>query len=71
MFMIYFKGPGDKRFRPMSLNTGEIFNRLALAPMYNDSILPDVIHWIEYNRECAPECSIQCRKPGTNKIIYQ
>lgn len=71
MFMVYFKGTGDRRFHPMSLITGEIFNRLAFAPMYNDNMLPDVIRWIEHNKACAPECCIQCRKPGTRQIIYQ
>ena len=54
----------------MSLNTGELFDRLAYAPIYRDELLPDVKTWIDYNKQCAPECSIQCRAPGTSKILY-
>lgn len=50
--------------------TGELFDRLAYAPIYRDELLPDVKTWIDYNKQCAPECSIQCRVPGTSKILY-
>ena len=70
MFMVYFKGPNDKRHRPMSLNTGELFDRLVYAPAYKDDLLPAVKSWIDLNKKCAPDCSIQCRVPGTSKILY-
>ena len=70
MFMVYFKGPRDKQHKPMSLNTGELFNRLVYAPVYNDDLLPAVKSWIDLNKKTAPECSIQCRAPGTSKILY-
>ena len=70
VFMVYFKGANDKHHRPMNIASGELFDRLAFAPIYRDELLPDVIRWIEQNKECAPECSIQCRAPGTAKIIY-
>lgn len=70
MFMVYFKGANDKHHRPMNIASGELFDRLAFAPIYSDELLPDVIRWIEHNKKCAPECSIQCRAPGTEKIIY-
>ena len=54
----------------MSLNTGELFNRLVYAPVYNDDLLPAVKSWIDLNKKTAPECSIQCRAPGTSKILY-
>lgn len=70
MFMVYFKGAHDKRHRPMDLSTGELFNRLVFAPRYPDELLPNVREWIEINKQRAPECSIQFRKPGTARIIY-
>ena len=69
--MVYFKEEKDKKFRPMSLKTGEIFNRLLYAPLYPYEILEDVKGWIDYNKKCAPECKIQIRVPGTQKVIYQ
>ena len=70
MFMVYFKGAHDKRHKPMDLSTGELFNRLVFAPRYPDELLPAVQEWIEINKQRAPECSIQCREPGTARIIY-
>lgn len=70
MFMVYFKGAHDKRHRPMDLGTGELFNRLTFAPRYPVELLPNVREWIEINKQRAPECSIQCREPGTARIIY-
>lgn len=70
MFMVYFKGPRDKQHKPMSLNTGELFNRLVYAPVYNDDLLPAVKSWIDLNKKNAPDRSIQCRVPGTSKILY-
>ena len=70
MFMVYFKGAHDKRHRPMDLSTGELFNRLVFAPCYPEELLPNVREWIEINKQRAPECSIQCREPGTARIIY-
>lgn len=54
----------------MSLTTGELFDRLAYAPIYKDELLSDVKTWIDLNRMRAPDCSIQCRVPGTSKILY-
>lgn len=54
MFMVYFKGPIDKRHRPMRLNTGELFDRLVYAPVYKDDLLPAVKSWIDLNRKRAP-----------------
>ena len=62
--------PRDKQHKPMSLNTGELFNRLVYAPVYNDELLPAVKSWIDLNKKNAPDCSIQCRVPGTSKILY-
>ena len=70
-FMVYFKGKNDKRFYPMSLKTGELFNRLALAPLYPAEMLEDVKKWIDYNKKCAPDCNIQIRAAGAQKVIYQ
>lgn len=70
-FMVYFKGPKNKHFRPMSLATGELFGRLVYAPMYKPELFPVVVEWIEHNKQCAPDCKIQIRAPGTGKILYQ
>ena len=70
MFMVYFKGPRDKQHKPMSIATCELFDRLAYAAIYREELRPDVKTWIDYNKQCAPECSIQCRVPGTSKILY-
>ena len=41
--MVYFKGANDKHHRPMNIASGELFDRLAFAPIYRDELLPDVI----------------------------
>lgn len=70
-FMVYFKGSKDKKFRPMDIKTGELFDRLAFAPIYRPELFPQVVAWIDHNKKCAPDCKIQIRKPGTASIIYQ
>ena len=42
-------------------------------PMEIDVItrtLAAVKSWIDLNKKNAPDCSIQCRVPGTSKILY-
>ena len=70
-FMVYFKGKNDKRFSPISLQTFELFDRLAFAPLYPMEMLEAVKKWIEGNKKTAPDCKIQVRVPGTQKVIYQ
>lgn len=70
-FMVYFKGEKDKRFAPMDIVSGELFNRLAYAPVYGGSMLDAVKGWIDENKKRAPECKLQIRIAGTAKIIYQ
>lgn len=70
-FMVYFKGENDKRFMPMDIRTGELFIHLAYAPIYAENMLEAVKNWIDANKKCAPNCKIQIRLAGTNKVIYQ
>lgn len=70
-FMVYFKGPKDKRFSPIDIKTGELYSRLAYAPIYPHRFKDAVIAWIEENKKRAPECTIQIRRPGTGRIVYQ
>ena len=69
LYMVYIKMPNDKKYSPMNIITGEVYNRLVYAPRYKEELLPDIRNWIESNKQNCPDINIQIRIAGTNKII--
>jgi hypothetical protein len=68
--MVYFKGPKDTRFAIMNPLTGELHSRLLSAPCWPEKMIPAFSAWIDHNKTVAPECKLQIRRAGTQRIIY-
>lgn len=69
-FMVCFKSKTDTRYRPIDIQTGEVYDKIEQAPLYAGVMFKAVSAWIDQTKKKFPGIKLQIRRPGTSVVLY-
>lgn len=69
-FIVCFKSKTDTRYRPIDIQTGEVYDCVAQAPLYPGVMFEAVSTWIDQAKKKFPGIKLQIRCPCTSVVLY-